>query len=203
MAAVIGFYKGADKVRDGLIANYPTVKNLVQGASVEVDSVSVITLTKQDNSELFNLLNTTSGNDTLVISIPYYGRYGIDLSVRNFRVFRDGETVQVWMPATRLLYCELKFDQMLLDAIPSGTLFQKGNSTLLKQKMYAYFIPLLERNKSNQKAAKVAVAKSMMYYFMPYKFDLQLYINEEQQQLPVVPGINQTVDEAVNQMVGK
>ncbi len=202
-AAVIGFLKGADKVRDGLIANYPTVKNLVQGATAEFDSVFVINLTKQDNEELFNLLSAASSNDSLAISIPYYGRYGIDLSVRNFRVFRDGQTVQVWIPATRLLYCELKFDQMSLNSSSAVALFRKENSAVLKQKMYEFLIPILEKHKSNQKAAKTAVAKAMMFYFMPYKFDLQLYINEEQQQLPIVPGINQTVDEAINEMVGK
>ena len=86
----------------------------------------------------------------------------------------------------------------------SGSSFIKGeNYALLKSKMYEYLIPLLNKNKANQKVAKNVVAKAVMFYFMPYKFDLKLYINSEQQTLPKVPGVNQTVDEAINQMLGK
>ena len=200
----LSFLKGVDKVRDGLIANYPTVKNVVQGANVEFfDSLLVTTVTKTDNEELFNLLKGDSQSDSVELSIPYYGRYGVDLSVRNFRVFRDGQTVEVWLPDSKLIYCELKFERMLIDG-KSGAFALKGESyVLLKNKMYEYLIPVLDKNKSNQKAAKLVVTKAMMFYFMPYKFDLKLYINEQQQTLPKVPGVNQTVDEAINQMLGK
>ncbi len=195
---VIGFIKGADKVRNGLIANYPTVKNLVQGTTVEFDSVISVSLTKADDETLFNLLNTDSKADSVSFSIPYYARYGVDVTVRNFRLFRKEETVEVWLPDTKLQYCELKFDRMILNGKAAS-----NNSAIVRAKLYEYLIPVLEKNKINRKVSKTATVKALMYYFMPYKFDLKVYIAEEQQTLPKVPGVNQTVDEAINQMLGK
>ncbi|MES2619312.1 MAG: hypothetical protein V4615_00555 [Bacteroidota bacterium] len=200
----LSFLKGVDMVRDGLIANYPTVKYVVQGATVEFfDSLLVTTLVKADNEELFSLLKGDSKSDTLQFAIPYYARYGVDLSVRNFRLFRDGQTVELWLPQSKLLYCELRFERMFVDGKLASSALKGDSYALLKNKLYEHIVPLLEKNKANQKAAKKTVAKAVMFYFMPYKFDLKLYINNEQQTLPKVPGVNQTVDEAINEMLGK
>lgn len=196
--AVLGYIKGAEKVRNGLVANFPTVKNLVQGTTVEFDSVISVSLTTADDETLFNLLNTDSKADSVSFSIPYYARYGVDLTVRNFRLFRNEETVEVWLPDTKLQYCELKFDRMLLNGKTTSNC-----TATLRTKLYEYIIPLLEKNKTNRKISKTATVKTLMYYFMPYKFELKVYIAEEQQTLPSVPGVNQTVDEAINQMLGK
>ncbi|MCX6198042.1 MAG: hypothetical protein NTY88_02310 [Bacteroidetes bacterium] len=195
---VIGYIKGAEKVRNGLVANFPTVKNLVQGTTVEFDSVVSISLTRGDDETLFNLLKADSKVDSVLFSIPYYARYGVDLTVRNFRLFRNEETVEVWLPDTKLQYCELKFDRMLLNGKTTSNC-----TATLRTKLYEYIIPLLEKNKTNRKISKTATVKTLMYYFMPYKFELKVYIAEEQQTLPSVPGVNQTVDEAINQMLGK
>ncbi len=195
---VIGFIKGAEKVRNGLVANFPTVKNLVQGTTVEFDSVISVSITKQDDEALFNLLNTDSKAETVSFSIPYYARYGVDLTVRNFRLFRNEETVEVWLPDTKLQYCELKFDRMILNEKATSNM-----TSAVRGKLYEFIIPVLEKNKINRKISKTATVKALMFYFMPYKFDLKVYIAEEQQTLPSVPGVNQTVDEAINQMLGK
>lgn len=202
--ALVSFIKGVDKVRDGLIANYPTVKNIVQGATTEVyDSLLVTTVTKANNEELYNLLKGDSKSDTIELTIPYYCRYGVDLSVSNFRVFRDKKTVEVWLPAIKLIYCELKFERMMVDGNSGLQLLQGDNYPALKNKMYETLIPQLEKNKPNLKAAKTTVAKAVMFYFMPYQFDLKLYIDNVQQTLPDVPGVNQTVDQAINKLLGK
>lgn len=196
--AVIGYIKGAEKVRNGLVANFPTVKNLVQGTTVEFDSVISVSLTKTDDDVLYNLLKLDSKADSISFSIPYYARYGVDLTVRNFRLFKNEETVEVWLPDTKLQYCELKFDRMILDGKAAS-----NHTAQSRAKLYEYIIPLLEKNKTNRKASKTATVKALMYYFMPYKFDLKVYIAEEQQTLPSVPGVNQSVDDAIYEMISK
>ena len=202
--ALFSFLKGVDKMRDGLVANYPTVKNILQGATTEFfDSTLVTSITKTDNEALFNLLKGDLKADTLQLSIPYYGRYGIDLSIRNFRVFRKKKTVEVWLPDSKLLYCELKFEGMMVNGKTAVTAINGNDYALLKKEMYEVLIPVLDKNKSNKKAAKKTVAKALMFYFMPYRLDLKLYIDNELQTLPQVPGVNETVDEAIHQMLTK
>lgn len=189
----IGYKAGADVVRNGLLANYPTVKNVVQSGDIETDSTLTFTLTAQDDSALFGLLGNSQSSDSIQVSIPYYGRYGIDLAIRHFRFFiNDDKDVEMWLPGVTLRYCELKFDQLLINGKPAVA----ANSPNMHKTMYVYLIPLLGKNRKAQKAAKLAVTKALMYYFMPYKFGLRLYIDKEYQDLPMVPGANLTVEEA-------
>lgn len=190
----IGYKAGADVVRNGLLANYPTVKNVVQSSDIETDSTVTFTLTAQDDSALFGLLANSQSSDSIQVSIPFYGRYGVDLAIRHFRFFlNDDKDVEMWLPGVTLRYCELKFDQLLINGKPAAA----ANLPNLHKAMYAYLIPRLEKNRAAQKAAKLAVTKALMYYFMPYKFGLRLYIDKEYQDLPMVPGANVTVEEAV------
>ncbi len=199
-AGFFGLKYGVGLMRNGLVANYPTVKNIVNGAALEVDSTAYVTLTKADDEALFNYLKGDSKSDTLQFSIPYYGRYAVDLSFRNFRVFKnDDGAVEVWLPACMLRYCELKFDGLLVNGKPSTAIFNSGNAADVRKALYTYLIPVIEKHKANQKAAKLTVTKALMFYFMPYKLDLKVYIANDQQQLPVVPGVNQTVDEAIKE----
>lgn len=200
---VLSYLKGIDKVRSGLVANYPTVKNLVQGTAAEFDSVVTVSVTKPADETLFNLLKGDSKSDTVRLSVPYYGRYGIDLSVRSFRLFRDGQTAEVWLPPVHLLYCELKFDRISLNGKPGTWLLKSDSAAAIKKRLNEKLFPVIENDKANQKATRAAIVKTLMFYFMPYKFDLKVYIDSEQQTLPKVPGINQSVDEAIRQMIGK
>jgi len=203
-SAFLGIKYGVDLIRNGLIANYPTLKNVVHGATTELDSVASITLTRTDNEELFSQLKGDSKSDTIHFSIPYYGRYGVDLSVRNFRVFKnDDGAVEVWLPAVVLRYCELKFDGLKINKKSGAVLLQGASNVAVRKNLYTYLIPLLEKNKANQKTAKITTTKAMMFYFMPYKLDLKLYIGDEFQDLPLVPGVNQSVDEAIREAIGK
>lgn len=200
----VGVKSGADLVRNGLLANYPTVKNVVQSANVEFDTTVTATLTATENAALFNYLKGTAKGDSLEVSIPYYGRYGIDLSVRNFRVFKNDEgAVEVWLPAVVMRYCELKFDGLIINGGAASAALKGDNAAAIRKELYTWLIPLLQKSKPQVKAAKLAETKAMMYYFMPYKFDLKLYIDGEMQNLPLVPGVNQSVDDAIKQAVGK
>ncbi len=199
-AGFFGLKYGVGLMQNGLVANYPTVKNIVHGAATEFDSTATITLTKADDEALFDYLKGDLKSDTLQFSIPYYGRYAVDLSFRNFRVFKnEEEAVEVWLPACVLRYCELKFDGLVVNGKPSAALFKSDSGTDIRTKLYAYLIPVIENNKANQKAGKLAATKALMLYFMPYKLDLKVYIANQQQTLPVVPGANQTVDEAIKE----
>ena len=203
-ACFMGIKYGADLVRNGIVSNYPTIKNVVHGSYIEVDSSVSVVLTKADDEELFNSLKQFSKVDTILFSVPYYGRYGVDLSVRNFRVFKNDEgAVEVWLPAVTMRYCELKFEGLSINGTSANLLVQSADVFKIRKKLYAFLIPILEKNKTHQKAARLAVTKAMMFYFLPYKLNLKVYIDNNEQPLPLVPGVNQSVDDAVRQAVGK
>ena len=159
VGGAVGFYAGANKVRDGLVANYPTLKYFVEGAFYEKDSTVTLTVTKADQPDLFALLGVAPPAESAEISIPYYGRYGIDLAARNFRLFKtDNSSVEISLPPVRLLYCELKFDRMSLNGQSATALFKTDNAAVIKSKLYEWLIPVLEKEKSAQKQTKTIIA---------------------------------------------
>ncbi|MBK8659015.1 MAG: hypothetical protein IPN22_09135 [Bacteroidetes bacterium] len=191
------FFYGLNKVRDGLVANYPTIKYVVNGALTDIDSSITFVVTKAEAPALLEAVKSYTISDSLELTVPYYGRYGVDLSVRNYRVFRDGQTIEVWLPASTLIYSELKFDKIQMN----GKGYAGDNFFTVKNELYKYLLPVLQKHKSHQAKARKNVAKALMFYFIPYKFDLKFFIENQLQTLPVLPGVNKDVDEYIKEQL--
>jgi hypothetical protein len=200
---IFGMKSGADLVRNGMVQDYPVIKTLVTGSMVDFDSTVDVSLTMKDDSALFNYLKGTSKSDTIRISIPAYTRYGIDMAAGSVRPFEREDALEIWVPAIKLVYCELRFDRLLVKGQPGAEIMNKADGPAIRRAFYNYFIPLLNKHKSHIKAAKNNVAKSLMFYFIPFKFNLKVYIDNEQWPLPIVPGVNKSVDEAIRESLGK
>ncbi|MCS6935497.1 MAG: hypothetical protein NZM35_10170 [Chitinophagales bacterium] len=189
-AAYLAFMKGVNIMRDGLVANYPVVKYVVAGASTEIDSVLQLQIRESEHTALYQALCNACNTSEMQITLPYYARYEIGLNSRYFRIIRDKNTVEVWLPDPALVFCDIKIDQMKVNGVPVSY----NKYPALKQELYKTILPVLEKNKSHLHAARQNVAKALIYYFVPYKLDLKLYINNEQQSLPEVPGVTIDVD---------
>lgn len=201
LASAGAFYAGTKyvlgKVKQGAIDNYPTFKNIVQSADIEVDTLIVLNITPDDDRALYNLLNNGPANLPVEVTIPYYGRYGIDLSVRHYRIFvnDDGE-LEIWLPAVSQKYCEVKFEGILVNGKPAN-LYGKPDVMQARKAVYNYLLPELSKHRQHKKDAALSVTKALMYYIIPMQYQLKLYINSQQQQLPLLPGVNQSIDDAI------
>jgi len=102
-----------------------------------------------------------------------------------------------------LRYCELKFDGFVVNGKTGTPILKSDNAADVRKKLYEYLIPVIEKDKTSQKAARQTVTKTLMFYFMPSKLDLKVYIDLAEQPLPKVPGVNQSVDDAINEAIGK
>ncbi len=198
----IGLFKGVNLVRQGLVDNYPTVRNVITGSFIEVDSTMEATITKAENPELFELLKGDNQGDSLTVMVPYYGRYGVDMN-RYIRVVRDGEYAEVAVSKMIMTYCEIKFQDLLVNGQSAAAVIKEGNYPLLRAKMYDFVLPVLSKNKSHIAKAKLNVAKALVFYFEPYKFHLRFFIDNQLQPVPVVPGANKDVDEYIHEVFEK
>lgn len=198
-ASYFALMKGVNMMRDGLVANYPVVKYVVAGALVEVDSTLNATISKTEYPDLYNALCNGCKQEQLQISAPYYARYEIGMNTRYFRIIRDKNTVEVWLPEPTLAYCELKFDQMKVN----GTSPNIQNFPVFRKIMYEHFLATITKHKANMAAARKNVAKALIFYFVPYKLDLKLYIGNQLQTLPEVPGVTKDIDSYIKENFGQ
>lgn len=195
VAFYVGAKYGANLVRNGLVANHPTMKNLTSGSFYEADTAIALTIDQLNQPELFNLLAGSSKSDTILLTVPYYARYGVDLNTRYFRVVRDKETVEVSLPAVRPLYIDIRYGGVLANGVPVlDNLPGKLNSTYTRL-LYPLVEMQLQKHRQHKKAAEQKLTQAVMYYFMPYQLDLLLYIDNQRIELPLLPGVNQDVDE--------
>ncbi|MFN8285358.1 MAG: hypothetical protein U0V74_01325 [Chitinophagales bacterium] len=197
-----GLFKGVNLVRQGLIDNYPTVRNVLSGSYIEVDSVEEVLLTKNEAPELVELLKGSNTGDTLHVTVPYYGRYGVDMN-RFIRVVRDGEDAEVSVAKMVMTYCEIKFQDITVNGQSAASVIKEGNYPLLRSKLYEYMLPVLSKNKSHIAKAKLNAAKALVFYFEPYKFHLHFFVDNQLQPVPVVPGANKDVDEYIHEVFEK
>ena len=197
-----GKYTGAELVRNGLSANFPITKQLFTGALTEVDSTLQLTVNRQDYPALFDATKTIG--DTAKLVIAYHARYGIDLYVRFYKFQRDGNTLEAYMPKVRLFDNYNKLDEF---SINSKTLcqfnFDEAGRKTLRTALNEVTNYYLEKDKIHINKASRRLTEVIMYYFMPYKFDLKIYYDNVEYPLPSVPGITQSVEEYVKQQVGK
>ncbi|HNZ72018.1 MAG TPA: hypothetical protein PKJ43_05310, partial [Prolixibacteraceae bacterium] len=66
--AFAGFYFGSNRVRDGLVANYPTIKTLVNRSFVEVDTSLTFPITAEETPALF-ALSSVSKTDSPTLTV--------------------------------------------------------------------------------------------------------------------------------------
>lgn len=201
VTAAAAFYTGVryvtGKVKQGVIDNYPTFKNIVQSADIEVDTLITLEVSAESDKALYDLLNTAHAEGPLTVTIPYYSRFGIDLSVRHYRIhINDEGELEVWLPVIAPKYCEVKFDRILINGKP-GNIYSSTNVIETRTAIYNYLLPELAKHRQHKKDAALSITKALMYYVIPMQHKLKLYIDKQEQQLPLLPGVNQSIDDAV------
>jgi hypothetical protein len=195
------FYAGViyvtGKVKQGVIDNYPTFKNIVQSADIEADTLITLDVSEESDKVLYDLLNTEHAEGPLTVTIPYYSRYGMDLSVRHYRIHinEQGE-LEVWLPVIVPKYCEVKFDRVLVNGKPAN-IYGSAKAIETRAAVYNFLLPELAKHRQHKKDAALSITKALMYYVIPMQHKLKLYIDKQEQQLPLLPGVNQSIDDAV------
>lgn len=199
-AFVLGLYLGANKVREGLIANYPLFKKIISNTETEVDSAMFIALNPTEQPALFNLFNTNEGK--VELTIPYHAKYGMDLEAKNFKTDRVKNDVELILPRVYLLNYAVAFDKILVNGKPSWKIFSDPKTFEMYKPQIEELVRLpLEKNKSHINEGKKNITTTAMWFLMPYKYNLRVFFNSEEYPLPQVPGINKNVDDYLKEQV--
>ncbi len=201
-AFVFGMFKGANKVRDGLLANYPLFKQIISNAQSEFDSVMTVSLSPTENATLYNFFK--GNQNEVVLSIPYRAKYGMDLEAKNFKIDREGNNLELILPRCYLMDYNLAFDDIKVNGINTWKHFNEAAAYgSIKKELNELVRMPLEKQKAHIKTAKHKITVSAMWFLMPYKFNLRVFFSGEEYPLPLVPGINKDVQEHLKEQVGQ
>jgi hypothetical protein len=199
-AFIAGLYVGANKVRQGLIANYPLFKKIISNTETEVDSTITIHINANEHQALFAWLKEK--DTAITLTIPYHAKYGMDLEAKNFKTDRVNNNIEIILPGVYLLNYSVAFDKMLVNGVPSWKIFSDRNTfETYKPQIEELVRQRLAKNKSHMREAKKNITISAMWLLMPYRYNIRIFFNSEEFPLPTVPGINQKVEDYLKEQV--
>lgn len=195
--AFAGFYFGSKIVRDGLVANYPTIKNLVNRSFVEVDTSLTFPITAEETPALF-ALSSVSKTDSPTLTVRVIAKYGTNLDSHFYKINKNGNEIEAMLPKTWVIEYKVVSYTSTIKGVSEKELQSSANKEL------AILLPIkLEHMKAFQTEAKSKIATALMFYFMPYHFDLKVYFDNQELKLPIVVGLNKKIEEYIGEQVGK
>jgi hypothetical protein len=188
-----GKYSGANLVRDGLVANYPLFKNIVSNNTIEKDSVLTIAANFEEHKSLFDIfgLKTT---DSLQFKIPYHAVYGMDLNSKYFRVSQQENLIEVYLPKSYVRTFAINEKSITANNKSiAENLTREQQNEVVKYLNEIILLPL-SKDRAAIRIANNKIAESVMWLFIPYKFELKMYFDNQNFELPSVVGLNEDVE---------
>jgi uncharacterized protein DUF4230 len=109
----LGKKNGTTETRETFIENVATIKQIAELAALEVKGTTTITLSNasQDSGWWTGLRNYLVEN-TLQVTVPYTAKFGVDIAQGNCNVAIKDSTVQIGLPACKLLSLQLRLDEL-------------------------------------------------------------------------------------------
>jgi hypothetical protein len=184
-----------------LVANYPTIKNLINRTYIEMDSTISIPIYKglksnQDEVSILDALLESENKDTLFAIVHFRAKFGVDVDSHFFKINRDGDNLEILLPPSHVLSYAYDNHSLLRtkNDMEDIALYHIVDEQLLIQ---------LEKIKYKKNEAKKLITEALMFYFIPYKFNIKMYFDNQEFPLPQVPGLNKDVKEYIEEQVGK
>ena len=197
-----GKYSGANLVRDGLVANYPLFKNIVSNTNLEKDSSISLKANYAEHQVTFELFNLKE-SDTLNFQIPYHAVYGMDLNSKYFRVSHQGNLIEVYLPKSYVRTYAIDYERVLMNGLSAKEKVSSEKYSVLKSNLNEMILLPLNKDKSAIKSANTKIAEAVMWLFIPYKFELKMYFDNQNFELPSVVGLNEDVDKYLKENFAK
>lgn len=194
-----GVFAGGEMVRRGLVKNYPLFMNTVSQATITADSVYETVIDNSTNPPLHDLMMSISNAEVTRLRVHYHAVYGCDLSAKNYKFNRSGNTLEVLLPKPYVYHLEIKAEQITVNDRPIATTFDKLGP--LKRLLAEEMSVPLSKTENHLQAARTKITTSLMWLLLPYGFNLNISFDGRNTPLPKVPGLNQDVDEYLKEKV--
>lgn len=199
-----GLFTGANKVRGGLIKNYPLFKSIVSSATVEVDSVFECEVVKTNQPAFHELLSKYTKGDSIKVRVTYHAVYGTNLSTRHFILtLKEKEEVDIMLPKPYPYNIELKLQSLQVNGVIPGICINSEEYGKVQRFLLEEMSVPLSKAELHLEKARRNTAEVVMWYLMPYKYKVNLYFDGRNYVLPEVPGINKDVDEYMKEVILK
>ena len=191
LLAVAGFYfwgkkNGEANTRSTVVQNIAMVKEIAQLASLQVSGVTNIKMTnKAEAGGIFDKLKNYFVENTLLLSIPYEAKYGVDISNQKVEVDTKAGTAIIYLPAVQLMSMQLRLDK-LESMTQAGILNSVTIDDFVKaqKEIYTTASSTLEGNQGFIKLAEENISNTLGKYYAPLGYKVKCVFGEKPLVLP-------------------
>ena len=177
--------KSNNIVIENIATNTTIIKQISELSSLEVQgNASIKSTNVQNDGSLTDNLRKLFMENTINITVPYIGKYGVDLEKQEIDVHEDNKKIIVSLPQPKLLSYEIKMNKVSF-AANRGWLQPENTEHFsnLEQKLYEQSRKQLENNITYSNQAKDKIVKTLQAYYKPTGYTLEVYFADEKYNL--------------------
>jgi len=174
----LGKQFGSKSVSQSILSNSQIVREIAELASLEVQGNATIKRSNiNDDGEWTTNLKKAFLENTIWVSVPYTGKYGINVDEKSFKVTVSDKKITINIPQPKLLSYELKVDKMETSNRKGWFLFQDDETyTDVQRKLYQTSREQLENNQLYINQSKEKLTKIIRQYYQPFLQDHELEV---------------------------
>lgn len=170
----LGKKSGASNTKISMVENVEMIKQIAELGALDVTGNVKLKISNKEDSDgtLAKFKNYFSEN-TLLVTLPYEAKFGVDMSNQKLNINTKSSTVVVTLPHCKLLSLQLKMDRM--ETMSQTGLFMNATMDDLvkaQKKLYAQALVNIEQNPQYIKMAEKHITEILSNYYKPLGYSV-------------------------------
>ena len=170
----LGKKSGASNTKVSLVENVEMIKQIAELGALDVTgNVKLKISNKEDNDGTLAKFKNYFSENTLLVTLPYEAKFGVDMSNQKLNINTKASTVVITLPHCKLLSLQLKMDRM--ETMSQTGLFTSATMDDLvkaQKKLYAQALINIENNPAYIKMAEKHITEILSNYYKPLGYSV-------------------------------
>lgn len=171
----LGKKNGSNDTQIKIVQNIEMVKQIAELSALSVTGTTSVKVTNaSDNRAMWDKFKNYFAENTLLVTVPFEAKYGVDLSQQKLSIDANEKTATVYLPKCNLLSLQLRLDQ--LETMNKTGLF--ANTTLndlaiAQKQLYEQAVSNMTNNAQHITEAELHIQQVLAKYYEPLGFKVQ------------------------------
>ncbi len=171
----LGKKNGESNTKISLVENVEMIKQIAElGALNVTGNVRLKISNKEDNDGTWSKFKNYFAENTLLVTLPYEAKFGVDMSNQKLNIDTKAATVLITLPRSKLLSLQLKMDRM--ETMSQTGIFMNASMDDLvnaQKKLYTQALLNIENNPEYIKLAEKHINEILTNYYKPLGYSVQ------------------------------
>ena len=180
LLVAVAFYffgkkNGASDTKISMVENVEMIKQIAELAALDVTgNVKLKISNKADESGVWSKFKNYFSENTLLVSLPYEAKFGVDMSNQKMTVDTKANTATINLPPCKLLSFQLKLDKMETMA-QTGIFTSASIDDLVKaqKQLYTQALQKIEKDATYISMAEKHITEIMTNYYKPLGYTVK------------------------------